>query len=482
MWSRALLLLLLLLTLAGSAQAEKRRLFIVHTNDVHGYIEPYERGGFVRMAAAIKFMRRIFPKEMVLLDAGDTSLGTPISGLSHGKPTAELFDMVDYDAVALGNHEFNWGKVAMRELTDGFHTEVLCANLVDGKTGQNPYKPYTIVERNGVKLAIIGLVAEDTYRRAPAHATEGWQFLTANQAVRSVIPTISEEYDLLITLNHIGIKVDRKLAGQVPEIDLIVGGHSHTPLHQVEYRNHTPIVQAGCYGEYVGVLELLVDIEADSAEVVSYRLLQFDQNSPIDPEAMAIVDRHAEELRPILARKMATIPSAIKMTPEEGCWDTPVGNFITDVFREQAKADIALYNRFGVRFDIEQGDMTVEYVHKLFPFDDPVVVLQATGAQLREVLRQGTLGGEGPLSASGLTALMKGEEIISITVNGKPLRENALYTVATTAFLAGGGDGMSLLKDLKKLKTLDFTRDVLLNYLESHDRIDAPETGRLNQR
>lgn len=478
MWNKLLCAALIWATLIP-ALAEEHRLFILHTNDIHGHIQAYPRGGMVRVAAAIELLRQTFPGEVVLLDAGDTSLGTPLSGLSHGKPTAEIFDLLHYDAVAIGNHEFNWGKEAMKTLTDSFHTAVLCANLVNIDGSPPPFPAYTTVERNGVKIGIIGLVTTDTARAAPVAATEGWRFLQPAEAVRAVLPNLPSDCDLVLTLDHIGVKADHELARAVPDIDVIIGGHSHTPLQEVQYEGNIPIVQAGCYGEYLGVLELMVDTDLHKARVVSYRLLRFNGQSPVLPAAQAIVDRYAEALRPMLEKVMAEVTDKLSKRPAKTGYDTPLGNFISDVFRRQAGTDIAVYNRGGVRFDMEKGPLTVEAVHKLFPFDDPVTVLEASGAQVREVIEQGTVGGEGPLSASGLSAEIKNGRVKTILVNGKPLQDDNVYTLATTGFLSDGGDGMSTLSQLPKKKRMPYTREVLLKYLETHSRIDNPGVGRL---
>lgn len=484
MWSNfrsALLGAALLLLTLSSGLAEERRLFILHTNDIHGYIEATERGGLVKVAAAVETLRKTFPGEVVLLDAGDTSLGTPVSGLLHGQPTAEIIDLLDYDAVALGNHEFNWGKSVLHSLTTAFQTNVLCANLVTVDGSPSPFPAYTVVERNGIKLGIIGLVTSDTYRRAPAEATEGWQFLEPEQAVRSVLPMLPKDCNLVISLNHIGLKADQKLARAVPEIDLIVGGHSHTPLREVVYEGDTPIVQAGCYGEYLGVLEISVDTKLNTAKVVSYRLLRFDDTSPVLAGAQAIVDRYTRELAPVLKKVVARLPEKLSNQPKGSGYDTSVGNFIADALRAVTGADVAFYNRGGARFELDSGPLTVETVHRWLPFDDPVTLLKADGATLQRIVEQGTVEGEGPLSASGLSATIRRGKVEQVLVHGQPLEAHREYTLVTTGFLAGGGDGMSSLTQAQITQRLPFTRDVVLQYLESLDEAPpVPRAGRLS--
>ena len=478
-WNFGVILLSFLLFQSGLT--EERRLFILHTNDIHGHIEAHELGGLERVAAAVKTLRSAFGDQVILLDGGDTSLGTPLSGTFQGKPTAEIMAAMKYDAIAIGNHEFNWGKDTMRKLTTAMKSPVLCANLVTKDGSPAPYPAFTKFQRNGINIGVIGLVTDDTYRRAPVEATAGWEFLTPQQAVRSHLPLIGE-VDLLISLNHIGLDVDRKLAHQVPEIDVIVGGHSHTPLHSVVTENETPIVQAGCYARHLGVLEILVDTESGEVTTQSYRLLNFDQNSPTDPTAHEIVEQYATELRPIFNRVAATVSETLSKHPIGNHYDTPLGNFISDVFRQESGTDIAIYNRGGVRFDMLAGDLTVGRIHKLFPFDDNVTVLRGTGRDIWNIIEQGTIEGEGPLSASGLKVEFKRGKLKKVWINGKRLRFHKTYTLATTGFLSGGGDGMSAITNMKKIRKLPYTRDVLLNYLKTHPVIELPASGRFPMR
>ncbi len=426
-------------------------------------------------------LRRAFPGEVVLLDAGDTSLGTPISGLTHGKPTAEIFDLLDYDAVALGNHEFNWGKKALMKLTEAFNTAVLCANLVNEDGSPPPFAGFTVIERNGVKIAVIGLVTPETSRRAPAQATAGWQFLEPAQAVRSVLPLLPHDCDLVVGLTHIGVSDDHKLARAVPELDLIVGGHSHTPLTEVEYSGETPIVQAGRYGEYLGVLELLVDTEKNSVKVVSYRLMRFDEESPVLGKAQEIVNRYAAELEPALKRVVAHLPAPLLNRSIQGSYDTPMGCFIADALRRHTGAEVAFYNRGGARFELAAGPLTTATVHQWLPFDDPVTVVEASGAVLRLIVEQGTVGGQGPLSPSGLVATVQDGKVKKILVDGRPLQNDKHYTIATTGFLAGGGDGMTNFTRALRLKVFPFTREVILERLREGDApVKVPRAGRLS--
>ncbi len=470
--------LLALCFLFAPATAEEVRLFLLHTNDLHGHLEAdVESGGFVRLATLIRSIKATFPDEVILFDGGDMAVGTPISGLYFGKPMAEAMRSLDYDAVAIGNHEFDWGQQAMAEFLGEVGAPALCANLVETGDGAHPYRPWAIVEKQGVRLGVIGLVAPDTASRAPRSATEGWQFLPPEVAVRRALSEMPE-VDVVVALTHLGVQADQQLAEAVPEIDLIVGGHSHTALQEAIYKNNTPIVQSGSYAQYLGSIELCVDTETDSLKILSYRLIPISDSIGNDPQVSAIVERYAAKLRSTLDRIAAQVNGVVRMTPGQDTIDSPLGNLVADAFRSQTGADVALYNRGGVRNDMAAGPLSVRDIHKLFPYDDPVVVLKMSGAELQTVIEQGSKM-RAKLSPSGLTAILDRSGKAAVLVADSPLDPQQDYTVATTEFLATGGDGMSILAGQTISRKFPFTRDLFLEFLTSQPILDPPQSGRV---
>jgi 5'-nucleotidase/UDP-sugar diphosphatase len=475
--------ILLALLAPTPAWAEQVRLLLLHTNDVHGHLETSsdsgDMGGFVRVANVIRTLKTTFPDRVVVLDGGDFAVGTPTSGLFHGLPTAEAMASLGYDAIAIGNHEFDWGQEAMLRMLKATNAPIVCANLVRVDDGGHPFAPFTVVERGGVKLGIIGLVAPDTATRTPEAHTRGWSFQQAAPAMRTAMGQLPE-VDVVLALSHLGVDDDRALAQAVPEIDLIVGGHSHTPLEQPVVENGVPIVQAGCYSRFVGVLEVEVDTDLDSLRVVSYRLVPIDDSIGTDPQVAAVVEGYASQVRPILDRVVGEVTSEVRNQTAEGSLDRSLGNLVADMLRAEAGTDFAVYNRGGVRGDMPAGSLTVRLLHEMFPFDDNVVVLRVSGAALAEILQEGT-NPQAALSLSGLRAHLDSEGHVQLERDGKPLDPEAMYTLATTNFLATGGDRMSTLTRWKAERTLPFTRDVVQAYVEKHPTVQPPETGRFTR-
>lgn len=463
--------------------AEQVRLFLVHTNDIHGHLEAstgaVESGGFVRAATIIGTLKAAFPDRVVVLDGGDFALGTPTSGLFFGLPTAEAMACVGYDAVAIGNHEFDWGQPAMRRLLEASNAPTLCANLLQESDGSHPFPPFTVVEKSGVRLGIVGLVAPDTATRTPAAHTRGWKFLAAEPAARQALDSLPE-VDAVLALTHLGEDGDRALARATPELDLIVGGHSHTALQQPVVENGVPIVQAGCYSKFVGVMEVEVDTEADTLRVLSSRLVPVDLSIAPHPQVGAIVEGYVAQVRPILDRTVGQVSAEVFNKPGVNTVDRSLGNLIADMLRAEAGTDFAFYNRGGVRGSMPAGFLSVRTLHEMFPFDDNVVVLRASGSELKAIVEEGART-QAQLSVSGMRVALDPDGTARIEVAGQPLRSDATYSFATTNFLATGGDNMATLARLKTERLLPFTRDVVQAYIEKNPTIDPPSTGRVTR-
>jgi 2',3'-cyclic-nucleotide 2'-phosphodiesterase (5'-nucleotidase family) len=192
------------------------------------------------------------------------------------------------------------------------------------------------------------------------------------------------------------------------------------------------------------------------------------------------VEGYASQVRPILDRVVGEVTSEVRNQTAEGSLDRSLGNLVADMLRAEAGTDFAVYNRGGVRGDMPAGSLTVRLLHEMFPFDDNVVVLRVSGAALAEILQEGT-NPQAALSLSGLRAHLDSEGHVQLERDGKPLDPEAMYTLATTNFLATGGDRMSTLTRWKAERTLPFTRDVVQAYVEKHPTVQPPETGRFTR-
>jgi 5'-nucleotidase / UDP-sugar diphosphatase len=484
-----LLILLLLLAVPASVCVQAAGpLTLLHINDLHGHLLPETGkpigntapvGGAARLAQMIADERANNPDGVLLLSAGDMFQGTPISNIFRGQSVIELMNYLKFDAMALGNHEFDWGRDVLQQLAAAATFPFLTANIQDQQGHGLPLtKPYVLLKRGNLKLAIIGTTTPETaFTTKPDHVAG----LTFRQPT-DVLPQLVEEVrgagaDLIVLLSHSGFDADQVIAEQVAGLDVIVGGHSHTAVTHPLRVNNTIIVQAGCYGAYLGVLQLEVD-------PATHRILAYSRENelkpvlansgkPVDENATRIVARYNDQTKDAFARVVGETVVDLQRSPRE---ESNVGDLITDALREASGADLAFQNGGGIRSDIPRGKITLEAVYTLLPFDNVVVVMDLSGDQVRQIFEQNAGFDHQLLQVSGLTVNYDltrpaGSRVIGVTVGNQPLEPRKTYRVATNDFLAAGGDQYTTFKEGANILYGDTLRDVFAAYLEKHSPV-----------
>lgn len=468
------------------AKAGTTKIWIVHTNDLHGNLEPDSkgRGGLARVASLLEKLRAEHPGQVVYLEAGDIAQGTPVSNTFYGKPMFEVLNALKPAAGTIGNHEFDWGPQRMREMTSWAKYHLVVANLVDSK-GKRPFKPFTIVQVKGVKIAVIGLLTPETPIVVKKGNTAGYKFLDPAKTVKEYLPAMRKQgAEFIVALTHQGVDADKALAAAVPEIDAIVGGHSHTKLSKAEMVGDTPIVQSDKYGRHVGILELTVDAKTDKVVAVDSKLIEINDKAGLeaDAEVVAIIEKYNEQVKPIMAKVVGQAGADMPKKQAEAQLDSPLGNVIADALRQKTSSDVAVYNWGGIRDEnLPSGAVTMDTVFRILPFDDQVVQLRLKGSDLVDLVSQGALNKEGAMQVSGLQISVDtaSKKVVEVKVNGQAVDPNATYTVATTEFLAGGGDGYVALTKGTIASRYDFAREVFVDYLDDVEVLQAPATGRI---
>jgi len=368
------------------------RLNILHYNDLHGALyakneEGGERGGAANLAGLIQRQRAEATDPVILLDAGDTLQGTYISNSNHGQAAVEWMNLIGTTAFCLGNHEFDWGLDVLQERAEQAEFPFLAANLEtdDGKSLPG-IEPYVVVEAGNYKVGILGLTYHDLKTIVKASFIEDIHSLPPIETARRYLPELQAKSDLVIVLSHLGQDEDEALAKAVPEIPLIVGGHTHEALHAGRRVGSTLIVQAGAYGEYLGQVELVVDRKnhAVGEETVA-RLIEVTEAGTPSKEAQEIVDRWGKEADKIGSQVIGEAGMHFAHTRNQ---ETTLGNLITDAMRasdlgDGKTFDIAAHNDGGIRTDLNAGPITYAEIYAVLPFDNSLVGLDLTGEQVR---------------------------------------------------------------------------------------------------
>lgn len=476
---------------AWSADATVSRtvpLTLLHMNDLHGHILPYLDktvredkmvGGAAFFAAIIQRERAANPDGTVLLSAGDMFQGTPISNVFKGEPVIEIMNALRFDAMALGNHEFDWGREALDKLRTAAAFPFLAANIVGpGGTGLQGTKPYVLLKRGGIDLAVIGVITPETrYSTKPAHVAD-LTFVDPASIMPELIAKVrGEGAGLVIVLSHLGVDADQELARKVTGIDVIVGGHSHTAVTEPLRVNDTIIVQAGYYGIYVGALGLEVDSE--TRKIVSHstrdvlRPVVADEQAPADTAIASLVDRYEQMIKAEFSRVVGRSEVDLVRQPMA---ESNVGNLIADAMREAGGADIGIQNGGGIRADLPAGDITLEHLYTLLPFDNVLITMALKGEHVLRLLETSGEQHARILQISGLSVEYDlkrpaGSRVVQAGVNGEPVKPEALYRVATNDFLVAGGDRFTAFKEGVDLVYGDPLRDVVADYLKKHSPV-----------
>jgi 5'-nucleotidase/UDP-sugar diphosphatase len=443
------LALLVLLVLAPWCLAGQVDLKILYVNDFHGFAEPYQAGaqeaplgGIAYLAGAVDRARGQGP--VLLLAAGDMIQGNAWANLFQGKSSLEVMNAMKFDAMVVGNHEFDFGPKVLKERVGQARFPVLGAN-VKGLAG---LKPYVIKNVAGVKVGIIGVVTPDTpFTTHPRNVT-GLTFSTPESAVKKYLQELKGRADIIVVLSHCGFEADKELAAKVPGIDVIVGGHSHTKIIRPEVVGQTIIVQAWEHAKALGVLNL---------KVKDGKVAGFDGTLQAIGPAGGPADRQVQE---IVARYEGQVENLLRRVIGETRVDldgqhvrereTNLGDFVAEVMRETAGAEAALINGGTIRTSIGRGKIEVKNIYDVLPFDNYLVAIRLTGAQLKAALEHGVAHlkeGSGSFpQVAGLTftysrSAPAGSRVKEVTVGGAALEPQKEYVVATNDFLVAGGDG-----------------------------------------
>ena len=445
-------------------------LVIVHTNDHHGYCWSTNNvGGFAKEMTLLKKIRKE-NKNVLVLSAGDVNSGAPESDLNKAEPSFKGMNLLGFDAMTVGNHDFDNSLTMLREQEAWSQFPFLAANVYDKTEQKRLFTPYLIKVIDDLKVGIFGLTTSDTAFLTDPKNVQNIEFKNEIAEGKHIVNELKKNgVPFVIALTHIGYYPDEQngshgpgdvtLARAAPEINVIVGGHTHTLLEKPDKINETLIVQAHEYAKYMGELRLKIrkrDGKILNSEFILHKL---DESIAEDPVMVAFLAPHLEK-----AQKLTKEPVGSTSTFLDGVRqnvrkkETNFGNLVTDVFREIARADVAIQNGGGIRAPIEQGEITFGDILQAFPFNNTVVSMELTGEELLGILqksaslpRDGTAGGF--LQISGAKVLIKGNEVLRVDINGKPLDPKKRYLVATNSFTANGGDGYDALKDKPRLDT-----------------------------
>jgi 2',3'-cyclic-nucleotide 2'-phosphodiesterase (5'-nucleotidase family) len=450
------------------------RVVVLHTNDQHGSLLPRTPaqaevdaqgpvGGVAALAAFVRSEReraKASGAHLLLLDAGDQWRGTPEGDLTRGDLVVESMSRLGYDAMALGNHELDFGAENAARLARMASYPWLSSNTTLEATGAPPdwLKTHVVKDLGGVRVAIVGLTTTETERVVVGGGAMGLKFASEVGAARRAAQDLAGQCDLLVFLTHCGTETDAAVLKAVPQASLVVGGHTHTRLGRpVDARGDGTgwVVQAGALCVLAGRVELRVHRETKKVELLDARLVPLDTTKVgvcADTESFlkGRIDAIAELKG--LSEQVTTLAAPLWRTGPTPDATSPAGDALCDAIREAIGADVAFQNRGGIRVSLPAGPVTKRDLFVLMPFDNTIVEVPMTGRQLKDALET-SLGKDRvtPLEVSGIHARFRvsgegREERLTwwvFEVGGQPVDDDRVYRVATNSYLAQGGDGYS---------------------------------------
>lgn len=490
-----------------AAEGPGREVTILYTNDFHSAFDPIpaywlkgspKLGGAAQLSTLINQIRRR-DKRVFLFDTGDMFTGM-LSNVTRGEALMEMMMTMKYDAMAIGNHEFDYGSDNFERQMNRVSFPVLGANIFYKGTNHRYSRPYTLIERYGVRLGVIGIIGQDARSVALPSGVTGLDFLDPIPVVRDLVKELKPQVDLIVVLAHQGktgpqqtdaearpevqrdFDEDIRLCGEVEGIDVFVGGHAHRGIEKpfVHPKTGTLIVQTYGYGTRLGYLKLRLK----GRKVVSHEgslLKVWSDRLPSDAAVAAKIKRYKQQAAPEIGKVVGRLKARLVRDYNS---ESSLGSFVADVLREASAADIAFENAGGLRADLPAGVVTNGNVLDALPFLNSLVVCDMTIAQIREVLEQGLSLERGLIQVSGLRATYDlsrpiGTRLITLQIGDRPVDDQKTYRVATNSFLAEGGDLYQTFPGVKQSGTGKSLSDVVIEYFQKHGEVPLPKMGRL---
>ncbi len=475
-------------------------LVVIFNNDTHG------RTSGESTTAGLKDYYESLGINTLALHAGDAIHGQTIASLTEGQAIVDIMSLTDYDALVVGNHEFNYGLPRLLELSESATFPFIGANVTYKEDGTNVFEPYVMFEDEDTSVAVIGLATpESLYKADPANVAT--IDIPAPSAVTETIVAELEEdgVDFIIALTHLGIDESTQddsradsLAENVDGIDLIIDGHSHSFLEEGLNINDTLIVQAGEYFKNIGVLEVY-NIETEPTFELNYITPKFDEENPVpeyladfvpNEEVEALVTKLNTEIEDITSEVIGHTDIHLDGEREQvRVHETNLTSLLLNSLMDATDADIALGNGGNTRASIEAGDITLGDIITTWPFGNMVVTIDVTGQEFLDAIEHGV--SEYPETAGHFVhvagvkvefnpELPAGQRVVSIlNEDGTDFDLDKTYVLATNEFVANGGDGYTMFADKVKTQYFSIQSDIVIDYIQAGNEIPAEPAGRL---
>ncbi|MEH5098692.1 MULTISPECIES: bifunctional UDP-sugar hydrolase/5'-nucleotidase UshA [Atlantibacter] len=511
-------------------QDKTYKITILHTNDHHGHFWRNEYGeyGLAAQKTLVDSIRQQVAEQggsVLVLSGGDINTGVPESDLQDAEPDFRGMNLIGYDAMAVGNHEFDNPLTVLRQQEQWAKFPFLSANIYQKSTGERLFKPWALFKRQDLKIAVIGLTTDDTAKIGNPEFFTDIEFRKPAEEAKLVIQELqqTEKPDVIIAATHMGhydngahgsnAPGDVEMARSLPEgsLAMIVGGHSQNPVcmasdnkKQVEYVPGTPcapdrqngiwIVQAHEWGKYVGRADF--EFRNGEMKLVNYQLIPVNLKKKVtwdngkserilytpeiaeNPKMLSLLSPFQSKGKAQLEVKIGNVNGHLEGDRSKVRFvQTNLGHLILAAQMARTGADFAVMSGGGIRDSIEAGDITYKDVLKVQPFGNTLVYIDMPGKAVVEYLTavaQKTPDSGAYPQFANVSFIASGGTLRDLKIKGEPVDPNKTYRMATLSFNATGGDGYPSIADQPGYVNTGFIdAEVLKQFIQQNSPLDV---------
>ena len=480
-----------------------KKLTLLHSNDLHGDFFSEKKGkevigGASRLSGYVSKVREE-EKNVLYCIAGDMFRGNVIDSDYKGISTIEVMNMISPDVVTIGNHETDYGLSHLLFLEKCAKFPIINANLFIKSNHARLFKPYKIVEIDGMKILFIGIVTEAVLANTKNEGLIG-TFIDISEAAAEVGHICNTynaiDIDFTVLLTHIGFEEDKELAKLLDPswgVDVIIGGHSHTFIEKPEIVNDVLIVQAGTGTDQIGRFDLEIDTTKNCTHKWTWKCIPINEKTcPRDKKLEEVIDSYKKQTD----LKYGRIVTRFKreLTHPDRYQETELGDLFADILKERLGLDVMLLGSGSIRKEQLGPIVTLQDLMEIFPYDDSIHMITITGKQLKEMLqfmlRDEAFEGDHTefyqLSAGlHLEYNRKTKKIETFTLNGNDIKDKDTYRVGLQKYHFLNIEEC-LNKKLEEVEKIDKSRvvatscrDILDEYMSTHQHLDVPKLDRL---
>ena len=480
-----------------------KKLTLLHSNDMHGDflaedVDEKLVGGVSLLSGYINKVREEEPNTLYCI-AGDMFRGSVIDSEFQGISTIEIMNMLAPDVVTIGNHETDYGLAHLLFLEKCAKFPIINANIYIRTNHARLFRPYTILEVDGMKILFIGILTEEVLAQTKTERVIG-TIVDVEEAAAEVTRICnayrSTDIDFTVLLTHIGFEEDKKLAAALDPslgVDVIIGGHSHTFLSRPEKVNGILIVQAGTGTDQIGRFDITIDTDSNCVESYSWRCIPINsENCPRDEELENLIHRYKSRTDAKYSRVVTRFNR--RLTHPERTRETELGDLFADAMKKSLGVDIFLLGSGSIRSE-EMGPIVLfSDMTEAFPYDDEVYLIMVTGRQLRHMILhmlrdevwQGVHCEFYQFSEHVHVVYSRSEHrFLEFYVNEEPLDDDRFYSIGMQAFhfknLESSFDikMADIIANRKPRVVATSSASVLDEYLSNHQHLDYRTGDRL---